>query len=1322
MSIISVVQDYRNLLAARAVEVSLTTAALRALQERFSQRGGATRGISSSAFLALLQPLLAPLPAEHRERYCSEPHLAAWFHALDADMDGLVNWGTFIDAVSKIAAQRRHRPVYPALVRSRSWAHGNVDQVIYVDSWRRLIAVGMNDSPDIHLLSQAGTPQAKLSGHTAAPLALHFARDAGRLITSSCDRGIIVWDHKRMQPGASVVVESPVSCMQYDAASELVYCALLSGFIVAYPLSLAAPVHTSAAVHDDWVIAMDVVPELQQLVTASRDRTIGLWSTDGLELVRKLVGHTRPVAHVVYIERQRLLFSAGQGTELFAWSPVSLSAAPVASLLGHDRDIVGLFADAVGNTITTVDASSRVIVWSTAKLASLQVVDPGTTALHLAPLHACCQDPISRQLYLYSLSQFSHVTPKLPSHRPPKLGQHVVALLFDERTFLLLVVTASALHMVSADTGQLVRTIESPLGHNVLAEGCFKSDRVLFIYSASGRLVLYRLGDALKAGSMARVALPEGTAPIAAMFQNADAGPAHHSMVCRDGSVHIGTIHRQLREWGFLRNISLPAVPPSQLWGDAGRASAGSHRRAPHVVCANDVGHGELFVLFKQCAVAMVVNVRSTAREFFDVDAGHGSPRGAAFLPHRNAVVVLFAEGIVVYNCGSYVKLVEVVDIGLERTAIPRIIAAGPDAVAFTSQTGTIRTLPLHHLFEQFLVTQNAGAMAAGSKAAPEKAARRRDSRIKLSAIAGTLLALSEGVAPRKGPFATVYAVFHSKTNNEYMLKAHADGDAHAAEAAARFALGDACNDTVVRFFEDWDDAQRPPEPPLDGTLPVFASEHEMPSASFHEQISGRLAFGGGPGGIGLEVQRAIIMEKGVLRLSDLIKLGTWSMAEREAVLFDVVRIAAAVQRAGYVMVDTRPRHFVRVGSRWKLCGLDGLTAIGDQLLPHGAATYCAPEMTEVESRKVSATLKAAASVMNWAVACIAFEIVVGRPLISATNDKEAIANVKVLEHFGITGHVKTVAGLSKLGGLIVKHMLVVNPAKRGSAAYVLGLMETLVAESSASDDDAEGSEDDDAPEDLDGVVMLPHNREQVVPMPRAFSSHVVNAVNVTAVDHVESHANEQMHRVDFAACNAAGTLVFCADVAPTGGNRGAIHMYDVVDRRHCGLWPQPDVGKDPAQAWRLPPRRLTSLSKRGMILNKDEGGDDDQNEAAQGDDAPPPPGDDAAGADAPALGLRHDLVAAGVGGAARGPDAASVGGPLDARRLAAAARAEGRARRAHDGGRHAGLRGRPHAPHAVLLRHWREAPPRRGDAALRAAAAGADAPAAHGDAQGRDD
>ena len=72
--------------------------------------------------------------------------------------------------------------------------------------------------------------------------------------------------------------------------------------------------------HSNWVLSVIYLPDKDQLVSASYDKTLKIWSLASGQCVQTLQGHSRSVDSVIYLPDKNQLVSASKDKTLKIWS------------------------------------------------------------------------------------------------------------------------------------------------------------------------------------------------------------------------------------------------------------------------------------------------------------------------------------------------------------------------------------------------------------------------------------------------------------------------------------------------------------------------------------------------------------------------------------------------------------------------------------------------------------------------------------------------------------------------------------------------------------------------------------------------------------------------------------------------------------------------------------------------------------------------------------------------------------------------------------------------------------------------------------------
>lgn len=1093
--------ELQHQLTALLLEVNLTQDDIAELyaaftDERLALAGGATL----QAFRRIIAPHIPKKKSAEQQRYLSDAAVESWFNAIDSDLDGLVNWATFYTALRNVAALRRSPPQYKAEAEAVTWAPGAVEGVLWIHQWQRF-AVFLSDSPHVFLYTASGALYHTLSGHTAPPITMCYVEGANRLVSSACDRTVIVWDAKRGLPQAQCVTDVPVSCLHYDDTQDKLFMALLSGQIAQVPLMLNAPPVVSNERHDDWIVSMASARDVRFLLTGSRDDTIGLWDPDTCERQHVLTGHVRSVVGLAYFEDSGVLFTAEQGgSEILQWNLFAPSAGVTQRLQGHDRDVMVVARDAFSGVLISADRGGSIAVWDPAEGTLLGKVTPSVvTAVRSTPvMMSYC--PATQAVMQFHQRHYITATPKPRGVRPMILGESVTDILFDPELFLVVVVSTSVVYVVAGIDGRTVRSLEHPLGRHVPITACALAGNHVFLMNGA-QLAYYNLLECTTVPVARRVATSSLDGPVAGVARTMHNGASAWFFIHDSSSVSVGRFDTQHREAVFQRVAGLTAPAPEQLRMRSTRSVV-----SVEFAAVNDELAHAVVKLREDAATLAAYNTRTVSRLLRVVE--HRAPAcDACYVPRRNGLVLLHGnESVAMYTLGSCVRVVEITGLAANLAApirSMRFMSGDSIALAVPGITSQFVAVSFTTALEQFMASTSAGSLEEVHDADGDAAAKSRNSGDIF--FPGTQYVCCDAPAPRKRFASTLFFGVDPDTNVSVAIKAHALPAAHNAELKVFRELAAAgCGDAIVKLLDAWDHEpnHRSPSPkrrrglpkpsqmksvaellamPAGTDLAAAARSVEAPSTQTQDASGATVEANSPPPptddvplrperpaeeasaeacdavlvsqGTGLlqrgvddiaSVKRGIVMERGGYRLRDAASDGVSSMADREDAVVAICRHAATIAAAGYCVVDLRPAAIVRVGAQWKFCGLGSFAPLGGPLLARPSPSYCPPELVRYMAPQTDSDVQAAADAahMVWSLGCIAYELATNTALFRGRSDAAILKEVKASTTISIGRCGPVAAAQSKLLGLVTGMCIAVDPRDRCTLGALVAAIE----------------------------------------------------------------------------------------------------------------------------------------------------------------------------------------------------------------------------------------------------------------------------------------
>ncbi|MDJ0705361.1 MAG: hypothetical protein QNJ46_18925 [Leptolyngbyaceae cyanobacterium MO_188.B28] len=118
--------------------------------------------------------------------------------------------------------------------------------------------------------------------------------------------------------------------------------------------------HNQLEGHEDTVYSVDFSPDGQFIATASRDKTVKLWSQNGREHLT-IKGHTDKVRSVSFSPNGQTLATASEDNTVKLWN---LEGEELHTLIGHDDKVHSVSFSPDGQTIATASEDGTAKLWS----------------------------------------------------------------------------------------------------------------------------------------------------------------------------------------------------------------------------------------------------------------------------------------------------------------------------------------------------------------------------------------------------------------------------------------------------------------------------------------------------------------------------------------------------------------------------------------------------------------------------------------------------------------------------------------------------------------------------------------------------------------------------------------------------------------------------------------------------------------------------------------------------------------------------------------------------------------------------------------------
>jgi WD40 repeat protein len=201
---------------------------------------------------------------------------------------------------------------------------GHEHKVIHLDlspDGRRLLTASYDRAARLWETS-TGRLLATLKGHAAPLQHAAFSPDGESLVTSSVDSTARVWSLRPPWPVDALAGRSGVAALAaMDPGGESVAAVDSAGItaeVVAYPTGARKAILSG---HQGPITWIEFSPDGRTVLTASKDATARLWSTETGVLLHELAGHTAAVLQARFSGNGRRIATASEDHTVRIWDP-----------------------------------------------------------------------------------------------------------------------------------------------------------------------------------------------------------------------------------------------------------------------------------------------------------------------------------------------------------------------------------------------------------------------------------------------------------------------------------------------------------------------------------------------------------------------------------------------------------------------------------------------------------------------------------------------------------------------------------------------------------------------------------------------------------------------------------------------------------------------------------------------------------------------------------------------------------------------------------------------------------------------------------------
>ena len=237
-------------------------------------------------------------------------------------------------------------------------------QGLAVDRARDRFATGSGNGTMLLRSLSTGEPLGELAGHAGLITALAFTQDGGRLLSSSWDGSVRIWDLESGEERARILHDDQVLAMQLFAGDSRLATASRDGHVRVWDLAHGGLVWSARVADGASLYGLAVDPTEELVAAGGDDRIIEVFRTASGRRTRALRGHAGSVSTLAWLPDGSRLISGSEDRTVRLWHMDA--GENVATLRGHDRQVRALAVSADGRLIASGGEDWDVRLWEIA--------------------------------------------------------------------------------------------------------------------------------------------------------------------------------------------------------------------------------------------------------------------------------------------------------------------------------------------------------------------------------------------------------------------------------------------------------------------------------------------------------------------------------------------------------------------------------------------------------------------------------------------------------------------------------------------------------------------------------------------------------------------------------------------------------------------------------------------------------------------------------------------------------------------------------------------------------------------------------------------
>lgn len=211
-----------------------------------------------------------------------------------------------------------------------------------------------------------------LEGHKKVVTSLLFMNESKTLLSGSHDGRMCIWDVQKMslvrciQHGTECAngklnKEGAIVAIATDKDESFVTVGFMSGFVGMYEPTFVQPMSTFSA-HNEYLLSVENVPNENQIVTTSHDRTAKLWMLRGVVSCKYVFkGHADYVLCVAMSKDSSMMVTGSRDETIRGWN--RKTGEPLFTINGHRNTLFELHHHPTQNAFVSCSADGLVCVW-----------------------------------------------------------------------------------------------------------------------------------------------------------------------------------------------------------------------------------------------------------------------------------------------------------------------------------------------------------------------------------------------------------------------------------------------------------------------------------------------------------------------------------------------------------------------------------------------------------------------------------------------------------------------------------------------------------------------------------------------------------------------------------------------------------------------------------------------------------------------------------------------------------------------------------------------------------------------------------------------